>query len=80
MSTLEYREKENDTPSVSASPFPGHDHDFVHGTTTTTTSGSQALRRTLRGKEVQLFAIGGAIGTCTIIHPDHSPHSTVDDG
>lgn len=27
-------------------------------------SGSQALHRKLRGKEVQLFAIGGAIGTC----------------
>lgn len=26
--------------------------------------GSQALHRKLRGKEVQLFAIGGAIGTC----------------
>lgn len=30
----------------------------------TTAAGSQALHRKLRGKEVQLFAIGGAIGTC----------------
>ena len=28
-------------------------------------SGSQHLHRKLRGKEVQLFAVGGAIGTCT---------------
>lgn len=28
-------------------------------------TGSQHLHRKLRGKEVQLFAIGGAIGTCT---------------
>lgn len=28
------------------------------------TAGSQALHRKLRGREVQLFAIGGAIGTC----------------
>ena len=27
-------------------------------------TGSQNLHRKLRGKEVQLFAIGGAIGTC----------------
>jgi len=27
-------------------------------------AGSQHLHRRLRGKEVQLFAIGGAIGTC----------------
>lgn len=26
--------------------------------------GSQQLHRKLRGKEIQLFAIGGAIGTC----------------
>jgi amino acid transporter len=29
------------------------------------TAGSQHLHRKLRGKEVQLFAVGGAIGTCT---------------
>jgi len=28
------------------------------------TAGSQHLHRKLRSKEVQLFAIGGAIGTC----------------
>lgn len=36
-----------------------------------TSAGSQALHRKLRGKEVQMFAIGGAIGTCkdpSLIH------------
>jgi amino acid permease len=28
-------------------------------------AGSQHLHRKLRGREVQLFAVGGAIGTCT---------------
>jgi amino acid transporter len=27
-------------------------------------AGSQHLHRKLRGKEIQLFAVGGAIGTC----------------
>jgi amino acid transporter len=35
------------------------------------TAGSQALHRKLRGREVQLFAIGGAIGTCmSDLHPE----------
>lgn len=32
------------------------------------TAGSQHLHRKLGGKEVQLFAVGGAIGTCTCRH------------
>jgi amino acid transporter len=28
-------------------------------------AGSQHLHRKLGGKEIQLFAVGGAIGTCT---------------
>ena len=32
------------------------------------TAGSQYLHRKLGGKEVQLFAVGGAIGTCTSRH------------
>lgn len=35
--------------------------DAVHGA-------SQELHRKLRGRQVQLFAIGGAIGTCKWIH------------
>jgi yeast amino acid transporter len=38
------------------------------GSISTITAGSQALHRKLRGKEVQLFAIGGAIGTCKLTH------------
>lgn len=30
-------------------------------------SGSQKLHRKLRGREVQLFAVGGAIGTCRLV-------------
>ena len=39
--------------------------DIRDGSVVDTTAGSQALHRKLHGKEVQLFAIGGAIGTCT---------------
>jgi amino acid transporter len=31
-------------------------------------AGSQELHRKLRGRQVQLFAVGGAIGTCKWIH------------
>jgi amino acid transporter len=41
-----------------------HNDDVGQGTFVDVTAGSQALHRSLRGKEVQLFAIGGAIGTC----------------
>ncbi|KDN62110.1 putative amino acid permease [Colletotrichum sublineola] len=52
-------------------PFSSVDNDSGHGSTAdigvgsmvNETAGSQALHRKLRGKEVQLFAIGGAIGT-----------------
>lgn len=39
----------------------------VVGTVEDIRAGSQALHRKLRGKEVQLFAIGGAIGTCKAV-------------
>lgn len=51
-------------PSVDASPTLGS-NDVAQGEVVDVTSGSQSLHRSLRGKEVQLFAIGGAIGTCT---------------
>jgi len=38
--------------------------DDATGMVTDISTGSQHLHRKLRGKEVQLFAIGGAIGTC----------------
>jgi len=40
--------------------------DIRDGVAIDITAGSQALHRALRGKEVQLFAIGGAIGTCKL--------------
>jgi amino acid transporter len=49
--------------SVDASPTSGNE-DIAQGAVADITSGSQSLHRSLRGKEVQLFAIGGAIGTC----------------
>lgn len=42
----------------------GSNADVTEGTSENLAAGSQALHRKLRGKEVQLFAIGGAIGTC----------------
>lgn len=40
------------------------DDEVTQGASTEIISGSPSLHRKLRGKEVQLFAIGGAIGTC----------------
>lgn len=38
------------------------------GEVTSLKAGSQSLHRKLRSKEVQLFAIGGAIGTCELFY------------
>ena len=57
-------EKDKQEPSTEASPVLQGDEDLVRGSVTDITSASQSLHRSLRGKEVQLFAIGGAIGTC----------------
>lgn len=64
MSTLKYPEKGIDTPKAESNVSHGNGDDFDNGTSTSVVAGSQALHRKLRGKEVQLFAIGGAIGTC----------------
>jgi amino acid permease len=50
--------------SVEACQTTGSNEDVAQGAVADITSGSQSLHRSLRGKEVQLFAIGGAIGTC----------------
>lgn len=42
------------------------DSEDATGTISNITAGSQALHRKLRGREVQFFAIGGAIGTCKL--------------
>ncbi|GAB7325627.1 hypothetical protein MBLNU13_g09611t2 [Cladosporium sp. NU13] len=49
--------------SVEARQTSGSNEDVAQGNIADITSGSQSLHRSLRGKEVQLFAIGGAIGT-----------------
>ncbi|KAJ6024119.1 hypothetical protein N7540_004916 [Penicillium herquei] len=63
MATLKHPEKhEISTGAGSDHSFSPSD-DATVGTVSSLTAGSQALHRTLRGREVQLFAIGGAIGT-----------------
>ncbi|KAH7153540.1 putative general amino acid permease [Dactylonectria macrodidyma] len=63
MSTDESFEKKLPSMSAVGKAEIGADHDVADGTTADITAGSQALHRKLHGKEVQLFAIGGAIGT-----------------
>lgn len=53
-----------DVSSVNADLSMTSDEDVANGNVVDITAGSQALHRSLRGKEVNLFAIGGAIGTC----------------
>jgi amino acid transporter len=50
--------------SVEACKTTGSNEDIAEGNVADINAGSQSLHRSLRGKEVQLFAIGGAIGTC----------------
>ena len=59
-------EKSKQEASAEASPVSKIDEDVAQGSVADITSGSQHLHRSLRGGEVQLFAIGGAIGTCTL--------------
>lgn len=40
-------------------------------------AGSQHLQRKLGGKEVQLYAVGGAIGTCMSLWMDAYPSLTI---
>jgi amino acid transporter len=64
MSTTKYPEKEPSSSFTSSEPIPDSTDNGTIGTVSNTSAGSQALHRKLSGKEVQLFAIGGAIGTC----------------
>ena len=59
-------EKSKQEASTETSPVSKSDEDVAQGSVADITSGSQHLHRSLRGGEVQLFAIGGAIGTCTL--------------
>lgn len=59
-----------DTPSLhdeKKSPDGAIDESYSQDEGEAVPAGSQELHRKLRGRQVQLFAIGGAIGTCTLI-------------
>lgn len=73
MSASKYTEKGPPAASIAPDSSRPSGDDVDVGTAVPTTAGSQSLHRKLRGKEVQLFAIGGAIGTCAYI--DGSPVS-----
>jgi yeast amino acid transporter len=64
MSASRYQEKGPPKSSVNEAHSDVPSDDLASGNVVDVTAGSQALHRKLRGKEVQLFAIGGAIGTC----------------
>ncbi|KAI4717664.1 amino acid permease [Aureobasidium sp. EXF-10727] len=60
-------EKNKNGVSMDIGPDSRGDQDVAQGSVTNVAAGSQHLHRSLRGKEVQLFAIGGAIGTCMLL-------------
>lgn len=60
MSAAKYPEK--GSPESLEAGAPDSNHGVAEGISET--AGSQALHRQLRGREIQLYAIGGAIGTC----------------
>ncbi|KAF7561115.1 hypothetical protein G7046_g3037 [Stylonectria norvegica] len=62
MSDNGFQEKEPVSKALEDDPT-GKTSDEFTGVVTNVNAGSQHLHRKLRGKEVQLFAIGGAIGT-----------------
>lgn len=64
MSVSKYPEK--DPITTNESDQSTGDSEDATGTISNITAGSQALHRKLRGREVQFFAIGGAIGTCKL--------------
>ncbi|KAI0020433.1 amino acid permease [Xylariomycetidae sp. FL0641] len=71
MSASDYSEKGPPTkgkdPKESVSGPEEHDVEETAGSVIDISAGSQHLHRKLRGKEVQLFAIGGAIGTSVYV-------------
>lgn len=68
------RAQEKGPPKDTVTRTDSRSDDVRSGSVVDVTAGSQALHRKLRGKEVQLFAIGGAIGTCKrhLVSPQHS--------
>ncbi|KAI0485038.1 putative general amino acid permease [Xylariaceae sp. FL0804] len=68
MSASNYSEKGPPVDSkASPSSSLGHDTEATAGTVADITAGSQHLHRKLNGRQVQLFAIGGAIGTSVFV-------------
>ncbi|KAJ5953247.1 hypothetical protein N7454_000143 [Penicillium verhagenii] len=65
MSAPKYPEK--DPVSTTGSDHSMRGSEDATGTISNITAGPQSLHRKLRGKEVQLFAIGGAIGTSLFV-------------
>jgi yeast amino acid transporter len=58
----------------------GHSMDEIHDSEESMTSelrsaGSENLHRTLGGKEIQMLAVGGAIGTCKLYQIMRGLHS-----
>jgi hypothetical protein len=66
MDTLSQRKKSTDNPPGDAADA---DHKGPEAAMSgeLISAGSQHLHRRLGGKEIQLFAVGGAIGTCMLI-------------
>ncbi|KAJ5578051.1 uncharacterized protein N7459_007015 [Penicillium hispanicum] len=62
MSTIKDIEKRPPSPSAVSADGPSSAN-VTEGTVTPISAGSESLHRRLQGKEVQLFAMGGAIGT-----------------
>jgi amino acid transporter len=59
------KDEKHPFPAPDAGTSDNHgDNPDVHEGEIAAATGSQHLQRKLRGREVQLFAVGGAIGTC----------------
>lgn len=63
MSTIKDPKEAYSTTAIDIDASTKSKEDVSEGISADITAGSQALHRSLRGPEVQLFAIGGAIGT-----------------
>jgi amino acid transporter len=64
MDTLSQRKKSTDNPPGDADADHKGPEAAMSGELIS--AGSQHLHRKLGGKEIQLFAVGGAIGTCML--------------
>lgn len=69
MTHTDYTEKKIPLENISADSAY---EEAIVGSDINITAGSQHLHRKLRGKEVQLFAIGGVMGTCECLELVHN--------